>query len=136
MLKHLSVEQVEEIARLAASASDAQDGLLNKMTVVDKGDDGAELMERTAGGLDTLDATVGSRPLQALRERIAALPPEGRHELAAILSIGRGDHAAQDWEAALDDARSRPEAEDVNFIAERTSLHDWLTKGLYNLKLR
>jgi hypothetical protein len=136
MLKHLTVEQVEEIAQLAATASDAQDLLLNKMRVVDKSSDGAELMERTAGGLDTLGATLDSRPLEALKERIEALPPEGRHELAAILSIGRGDHVAQDWDAALDDARSRPDASEVDFIAERASLHDYLTKGLYNLKLR
>jgi hypothetical protein len=136
MLKHLTVEQVDEIAQLAAAARDAQDRLLNKMTVVDKVGDQAEIMGQTAEALDTLDATLNNRPLDELKERIGTLPPEGRHELMAILWIGRGDHVAQDWDAALDDARSRSDASEIDFIAERASLHDYLTKGLYNLKLR
>jgi Protein of unknown function (DUF3775) len=135
MLKRLTVEQVKEIAQLAAVARDAQDRLLNKMKVVDKFDDNAEIMERAAGALDTLDATLNNQSLHELKERIAALPDDGRHELMAILWVGRGDHVADDWDEALDHARSASDAGDADRIAERASLHDHLMKGLYNLKL-
>lgn len=101
------------------------------MKIEDRFADGKELSAEVAG---TLDASVGNGPLKALKERLAALPPEARHELMAVLWIGRGDFAPREWEAALTEAQGRSTEGDVDYIAERGPLHDYLAKGLYLLK--
>jgi hypothetical protein len=134
-LQSIKAEEVRAIAELSKTAREAQDVLLNKMKIVDKFDDERELSGAVAGTLDTLDASLNNPPLRALKERIAALSPDGRQELMALLWIGRGDYTAAQWEAALDEAQRRANAGDVDDIAERVPLHDYLVKGLYLLDL-
>jgi hypothetical protein len=134
-LRSISAEEVRAIAALSKAAREAQDVLLNKMKIVDKFDDERELAGAVAGALDTLDASLNNPPLRDLKERIAALSPEARQELMALMWIGRGDYTAAEWEAALDEAQRRANAGDVDDIAERVPLHDYLVKGLYLLDL-
>ncbi len=103
------------------------------MKIEDKFADERELAHEVAGTLGTLDAARGNPALRSLKERLAALSPEARQELLAVLWIGRGDYAAGDWEAALSEAQRRSAAGDVDYIAERGPLHDYLMKGLYLL---
>jgi hypothetical protein len=132
-LRSIEAEEVRAIAGLSKAAREAQDVLLNKMKIVDKFDDERELSSAVAGTLDTLDASLNNPPLRELKERVAALSPEARQELMALMWIGRGDYAAAEWEAALDEAQRRANAGDVDDIAERAPLHDYLLKGLYLL---
>lgn len=103
------------------------------MKIEDKVADERELAHEVAGTLGTLDAEPGSPALQALKERLAALAPEARQELMAVLWIGRGDYAAGNWDEALAEAQRRSHSGDVDYIAERGPLHDYLMKGLYLL---
>jgi hypothetical protein len=134
-LQSIKAEEVRAIAELSKTAREAQDVLLNKMKIVDKFDDERELSGAVAGTLDTLDASLNNPPLRELKERVAALSPEARQELMALTWIGRGDYTAAEWDAALDEAQRRANAGDVDDIAERAPLHDYLVKALYLLDL-
>lgn len=134
-LQHIGVADVRDIAELARQAREAQDRLLNKMRVQDRFEDGKLIETEAMGTLDTLDASLGNRALDELKARIEVLSPEARHELMAVMWIGRGDFAAADWDRAIDQAASSADASTVDFIAERAPLHGYLLKGLYQLKL-
>lgn len=101
------------------------------MKIEDKFADGKELSAEVAG---TLDASAGNGPLAELKAQLALLSPEARQELMAVLWIGRGDFAPGEWEDALTEAQRRSTEGDVDYIAERGPLHDYLAKGLYLLK--
>lgn len=134
MLHHISADEVRAIAQLSREAREAQDRLLDKAKIVNKAKDERELATELAGTLASLDASLNNAALRMLKERLAALPPEARHELLAVLWIGRGDYAANQWEEALTEAQRRSDAGDVDYVAERGPLHDYLIKGLYLLK--
>ena len=88
-----------------------------------------------ANASDDIDRRTSRAICDAVGERLQhGLPPEARHELLAVLWIGRGDFAPREWEEALDEAQGRSTDDDVDYIAERGPLHDYLAKGLYLLK--
>jgi hypothetical protein len=134
-LNHVTVEEVRELATLSKGARDAQDLLLNKMKIVDKFDDEKMLTQEAIGTLDTLDASLNNAEFTALRERLAGLPREAMEVVIAVMWIGRGDFAAAEWEAALEAAASRIETGEVDYLAEKGPLHDYLMKGLFQLGL-
>lgn len=134
LLDRITPDEIREIARLSKAAREAQDRLLNKMKIEDKFKDQKELALEVAGTLGSLEASAGNGSLQLLKKRLASLPPEARHELLAVLWIGRGDFAPREWQEALDEAQGRSTDGDVDYIAERGPLHDYLAKGLYLLK--
>jgi Protein of unknown function (DUF3775) len=133
VLKHIGVDEVKEIAQLSKEARDAQDKLLNKMRVVDRFEDEREIMDQALGTFDSLDASLDNRALADLKQRIAALPDDGRHELMALMWVGAGEFVAAQWDDALTRAQSESDAGDVDFLAEKGQLHDYLTKGLFKL---
>ena len=49
--------------------------------------------------------------------------------------IGRGDYAAGQWEEAVAAAQAVPDGSDIDYVAEKAPLRDYLMKGLYELKL-
>jgi hypothetical protein len=133
VLSRIGVDQVKEIAQLSKEARDAQDKLLNKMRVVDRAEDGRELTGQALETLDSLDASLDNRPLTELKQRIAALSDGARHELTALMWVGAGEFAAAQWDDALTRAQAESDAGDVDFLAEKGQLHDFLTKGLFKL---
>jgi hypothetical protein len=135
VLRHIDVDEVKEIARLSKEARDAQDKLLNKMRVVDRFDDEREVMEQALETFDSLDASLDNRALADLKQRIGALSDDGRHELTALMWIGADEFVAAQWDEALTRAQSESDAGDVDFLAEKGQLHDFLTKGLFKLGL-
>jgi hypothetical protein len=135
VLQHITVDEVKEIARLSNEARQAQDRLLNKVRVMDRNEDGALLSEQMLGTLDSLDVSLDNPALNALKERIDALADEARYELMAVMWVGRGDYSAGQWDDAITQARAGSDAGDVDYISEKGPLHDYLAKGLYNLKL-
>ena len=68
--------------------------------------------------------------LTALREAISSLTPEGRAELHALMRVGQGDLAAQDWDRGLDEAALLGE-QAVGALLDDPDLHDHLVKALY-----
>jgi hypothetical protein len=133
MLEAIDANEIREIAALAKAARAVQDRLLNKMRIVDRFEDGKELAAQTA---ETLDVTLDNEPLHQLRSRIAGLAEEARLELAAVMLVGRGDVAAQQWTAALDEARGRGDASDAEALARKPDLAEYLAKGLFQLDAR
>jgi hypothetical protein len=135
MLERIAVTQVRRVAALAEAARDARDQML-----VHVGE--AELGEpKVARGLHDPAAAFGFDPLPpdhptrvALRDAIAALPPDAQNELRALVLIGRGDCGAAEWAQAVAQASSAPD-DPVDFLTGRSDLHEELEKGLYELKL-
>jgi hypothetical protein len=135
LLQHLSVDRIRFIAETARRAVEAQDSLLNKAKVVDKNDDYDLINEQTTATLDTLDASLENRPLAELRQLVSELSDDERMELMAVMWVGRGDFDPNSFDDAVQHARSVSDAGDVDMIAEKTRLPDFLAKGLYLLKL-
>ncbi|HEV7369827.1 DUF3775 domain-containing protein [Arenibaculum sp.] len=135
MLDQLSVEEVKRVADLAARALAVRDRLVNKLYDVDLGDQSRE-RDRNPTDLDSLRIldSVGNADYAALKDHIASLSTEQRDELKAVMLIGRGDYAAERWDDAIAAARAVPDG-DVEYVAEKAPLHDYLMKGLYELKL-
>ncbi len=137
MLSKLSIDDVHRIRELAQAAVADRDRVVNKVYQADLGEQALERGSQMPTDLDSLailDAT-GSRDYQALREFLDGLAPEQREEVKALLLIGRGDFAPSQWGEAMDMGRTIPEAGDVDYIAEKASLAQYLMKGLYGLKL-
>jgi hypothetical protein len=136
MLDQLSVEEVKRVADLAARALAVRDRLVNKLYDVDLGDQPRERGDRNPTDLDSLRIldSVGNADYAALKDHIASLSTEQRDELKTVMLIGRGDYAAERWDDAIAAARAVPDG-DVEYVAEKAPLHDYLMKGLYELKL-
>ena len=134
-LNHVTVEEIRALAALSKRAREAQDILLNKMKIIDKFDDEKMLTQEAMGTLDTLDASLNNGEFNALRERLADMPRAAMEEVIAVMWIGRGDFTAKEWDAALDAAASRIETGEVDYLAEKGPLHDYLMKGLFQLGL-
>jgi hypothetical protein len=135
VLKAITPAEVRDIAALAKQARHAQEVLLDKVRIVDRNDDGRLVEDELTGPTEVLDMTLDNPPLEELKRRLAALDDEARHEVRALMSIGRGLFAPKEWEAALDDARARHAADEVDAIAEKVGLDEWLSKALFELAL-
>lgn len=136
MLNAISVETVREIAHVAEEARQAQDLLLNKTNNLGHQKDDADgEVSRQLDYLDTLDASLDNEPLRRLRGRVEALEPAARRELWAVMLIGRGEFAGNEWDAAVTQAESQSGPGDIARLIDRTRLHDYLMKGLYELRL-
>jgi len=137
MLSKLSLEDVQKVRDLSQGALAARDRLVNKVYQPDLGDQPDERGSQQPTDLDNLDIldAVDSPEYRALKSAIEDLSPEARDELKALMLVGRGDHAAADWEQALATGRVVPQAGDVDYLAEKASLSQFLSKGLYELKI-
>jgi hypothetical protein len=135
VLKAITPAEVRDIVALAKQARHAQEVLLDKVRIVDRNDDGRLVEDEITSSTEVLDMTLDNPPLEDLKRRLAALDDEARHEVRALMSIGRGLFAPNELEAALDDARARHAADEVEAIAEKVGLDEWLSKALFELAL-
>ena len=136
MLEQLGAETAREIAELARGTRDARDAILDKIRDEDvqtapsaRGEHNPTL----ALGLDPLPENHSA--CVALKEAIAALSPEARSELRALMWIGKGDYGAKDWAKAVNDAAAAPDDVTRSSLVEQPDLHAFLMKALYELKL-
>lgn len=134
MLNHISPDTVREIIELAAAARARQETAMSRMQIADPNADRAP-GDRGAEAEEVLYPELDNPLLERLKARLRELAPEARQELRAIMLIGRGDFAAREWEAALGQAEGEHRASEVDRIAENVGLHDFLAKGLYELRL-
>jgi Protein of unknown function (DUF3775) len=136
MLNRLSTDQVRRVAELSATALAVRDRLVNKVYDLDLGDQTKE-RDRNPTDFDSLQIldAIDSAEYRTLKDFIASLSSEEREELKAVMLIGRGDYAAGQWDEAIAAAQAVPNGSDVDYVAEKAPLRDYLMKGLYELKL-
>ena len=118
-LRHLNESQVHEIAARATAlnlAFPASEGGIN-----------------VAKGISSMLEYLDSPELAALNKSLRALSAEARHELVAVMWLGRGD-SGDDFDALFDHVRESSDAGDIDYITEKApSLPVYLERGLAKL---
>ena len=67
---------------------------------------------------------------EEIREFIAGLNDDERHDLVAITWIGRGDFEPEEWSEALRTAREREQRDTADYLLGIPNLGDLLDEGL------
>jgi hypothetical protein len=67
---------------------------------------------------------------EEIREVIAGLNDDERHDLVAITWIGRGDFEPEEWGEALRTAREREQGDTADYLLGIPNLADLLDEGL------
>ena len=136
-LQRISLDTVKHAADLAYEAGEDRQRYVAGMRNIDLREQRAERGSRNPTDLDTLNVVSieASAAIEELKHLLAGLTPEERIELRAVMLVGRGDYAANQWDEALMNAGSAPDANSSADIAEKIDLHDFLMKGLYALDL-
>jgi hypothetical protein len=136
LINALTPDQARSIASLAKSARAERDEFLREVAEQDL--DGS----KPGKGEHNPTAELGFEPLPqnmpplaALCDAIDDLEDEGRFELFALVRIGQGDLAAQDWERGVADAEALGDAIVTGALIENADLDRHIAKGLYELKL-
>ena len=129
-LSKLSDEQARRLLACAEEAREAKADLLDKMQVSSPNRHGERTTEQIDGTQAPLEAADPGGPQGRLQAELERLSPEARHEAMAASYVGRGEFAAQDWERALEAARSRAIAAGPERLGDFTALREDLAKGL------
>lgn len=139
MLKHVNADQVRAFIQFAEAVLDARDEFLDRSHGghLDPESGRSERPEAEATPLDdfaTLGSTVYAHRFDAMRRAIGRLQPEARHELRALIAIGRGDFSARQWDDAVADAEARDSSEG-DAVIETASLSAYLAMGLHQMSV-
>jgi len=111
----IALDKVCELI-LRARAVDVKEGMTDPASGSNPIDDGAT---------DVLTSAPGDATEAEIRDMIAGLNEDERHDLIALVYVGRGDFEPEEWGAAVRFAREREDA-------SRLSTSDWLL-GIPNL---
>lgn len=84
-------------------------------------------------GPATLQETKGDMLLEELREEIDAMDEDHRHELVALMWVGRGDYSEADWDDALSMAAERDEGPTAAYLLSHPRVADEIASGLEEL---
>ena len=82
------------------------------------------------GSTDVLTASPDDSTEEQIREFIAGLNDDERHDLVAITWIGRGDFDAEEWAEALRTAREREQGSTADYLLGIPNVGDLLDEGL------
>lgn len=82
------------------------------------------------GSTDVLTSAPGDSTEDQIREFIAGLNDDERHDLVAITWIGRGDFEAEEWGEALRTAREREQGSTADYLLGIPNVGDLLDEGL------
>lgn len=85
------------------------------------------------GSTDVLTGAPGDSTEEQVREFLAGLNDDERHDLVAITWIGRGDFEAEEWPDALREARERETGSTADYLLGIPNLGDLLDEGLATL---
>jgi hypothetical protein len=119
----IALDKVCELI-LRAREVDMKDGLTDPDSGSNPIDDGAAAVLTS----DPDDATE-----EQIREFIAGLNDDERHDLVAITWIGRGDFDPEEWSEALRTAREREDGSTADYLLGIPNLGDLLDEGLASL---
>ena len=82
------------------------------------------------GSTDVLTATPDDATEEEVREFIAGLNEDERHDLVALVWIGRGDYEPEEWGAAVRTAQERESLSTADYLLGIPDLGDLLEEGL------
>ena len=119
----IALDKVCELI-LRARAIDVKEGLTDP-------DSGSNPIDD--GNLDSLTAAPDDATEEEVREFISGLNDDERHDLLALVYIGRGDMEPEEWGAALRLAREREDAASLptaDWLIGIPNLADLLDEGL------
>ena len=134
MLHELDALEARRIADLANDAGRARDRFLEKVRQSAFGEPKPARGEHDPTRDISLDDVLANKPeVVALRQAITALPREIRQSIWAVMEIGRGDFAAQDWERSMRHAVLLADADAVAALLDEPDLHIRLGRGFYLL---
>ena len=88
------------------------------------------------GSTDVLTSAPDDSTEEQVREFIAGLNDDERHDLVAITWIGRGDYEADEWATARREARERESQPTADYLLGIPNLGDLLDEGLATLGRR
>jgi hypothetical protein len=126
MLKSLTRTDIVEILALAEQYQRASERVSGGMIMVSPG------IYRLDSERQTTHADESER---CLYRRIAALCAEARHELTAIMWIGRDGEAPKDIPALVEHARNMSDEGDVAYLTSKEPLAEYLRAGLKRLSV-
>jgi hypothetical protein len=136
MFKHLNVDQARFIAILARVARAQRDALIGDI------DEKALAEFMPARGEHNPTAALGFEPLSpddrqmdALHNAITSLSEAARREVYALMRVGQGHLAADNWHRGLSEAETLGDETITAAIMEDADLHEHIAKGLYEAKL-
>jgi hypothetical protein len=125
---------VRRIADLALAAREARDrAFLNAAKLELDEPEPAQGQPRPAHRLGLAALPDDAPAARALRQAIDGAPDDLKRKLWAVMRIGRGDYAADEWDRAIGDAAVLPRSAFISELADETDLHTRLMKGLYEL---
>jgi len=136
MLEKLTAKQARRIAECARAARDARDVLLHGIAEDTIGEPHPAKGERDrigTGGFDVLPAS--DRSVRALSRAINDLRPDARSELFALMRVGQGELAPEDWTRGMSEATTLGDESVSGILADDIDLSNHLNKGLYELGL-
>ena len=87
------------------------------------------------GSTDVLTSGTDDSTEEQVREFIAGLNDDERHDLVAITWIGRGDFEPEDWSGARREARERDTGSTADYLLGIPNVGDLLDEGLAELGL-
>ena len=130
MPKNLTADQLAEVVRLAKVVHDDHWSRWRRRAA--EGRIGHDLVADAEERWEAMHAVDPSKA--ALEEAVAALDPEARHELVALMWIGRGDFCGT-FAEAVEQARERDDLrspdEQVRYVMDKsTVLWRYLSRGL------
>jgi hypothetical protein len=135
MLDKLGAEEVKRIAELANAARSARDDILDKIANEDLGEPKPAQGEHNPSARLGLDPLPQDHPARAaLEDALGAIPLDAQNELRALTWIGRGDYAGAEWALAVADSSAAADPA-IDSLIGQADLHEFLMKGLYELKL-
>lgn len=133
MLQNLTTSQANRIADLAKLARRARDKSTSSFSERQLGEPKAVRGEHNPAAAIGLEPLPSTHPARAsLRDAIAALRPEARWELQALVGVGRGEFGAKSWDEAVTAASTSDNAA-VEALVDNPDLHDLVVRGLYDL---
>lgn len=135
MLHEIEALEARRIAELAAEARRRRDRLFEKIPADSLGEPApARGPHDPAHDIPLHDLMAGKPEMVALRDAVAALPPEILRAVWVLMEVGHGRFAAREWERAIAEAALLRDAEMVTSLMDEPELHVCLEKGLYMLR--
>jgi hypothetical protein len=134
MLNENDAAEIRRIADLAAAARKARDNaFLNAAALELDEPKPPRGQARPASRLGLAALPDDDPAARALRDAINDAPDDLRRRLWAVMRIGSGGYARNDWDRAMADAALLSYAAFVSELADEVDLHTKLRKGLYEL---